>query len=287
MRERSTATGWWRTSAPGAVRSAEPGQHRCGGFPTWLVNAIAARPGPGSSKGSSPRWSAAERAKPVARSRGIRRQHRFGAPLLRRSRRTAGGLGRRGRPPRGTTTAVRSTAHPTGRSGTTAARRAGRPAPAPTGAEERGLLFALPGFAGMFGLRAGGIVTDRWGPDRTLATGVGPSSWWWSSSLHCGRFGRCPWKCSTRWAWCGGGAAFWNSPAVPARLHLLTGPASARALALNTSGTCVEVAVGGVVGGVVIDRFGCGPLPVIAAVAGAGALLLFRFAQRSAPATTS
>lgn len=84
-----------------------------------------------------------------------------------------------------------------------------------------------------------------------------------------------------------GGAAFWNSPAVPARLHLLTGPASARALALNTSGTCVGVAVGDVVGGVVIDRFGCGPLPVIAAVAGAGALLLFRFAQRSALATTS
>src|SRR5690606_32972399 len=33
------------------------------------------------------------------------------------------------------------------------------------------------------------------------------------------------------------GAAFWNSPAVQARLHLLTGPVATQALALTTSGT--------------------------------------------------
>ncbi|MFC4003914.1 hypothetical protein ACFS2C_09120 [Prauserella oleivorans] len=79
-----------------------------------------------------------------------------------------------------------------------------------------------------------------------------------------------------------GGAAFWNSPAVQARLHMLAGPVSGEALALNTSGAYLGVACGGVIGGLVLDTHGPGPLPVVAAAAGAVALVLFTVAARYA-----
>ncbi|GAA3826268.1 MFS transporter [Amycolatopsis tucumanensis] len=149
----------------------------------------------------------------------------------------------------------------------------------------RGALFAVSGAAGMAGIWAGGRATDRWGADRTLATGVGvfiavmvvfgvlwslrPVPVW------------VLWPLVALW----GGAAFWNSPAVQARLHRLAGEASAPALAMNTSGTYLGVAVGGAVGGGVIGLGGTGALPWSAAAAGLAALALFRLAATRAPAT--
>ncbi|WP_255283823.1 MFS transporter [Saccharomonospora azurea] len=43
---------------------------------------------------------------------------------------------------------------------------------ADAGPGQRGVLFAVSGAAGMLGIWAGGVATDRWGPDRALIAGV-------------------------------------------------------------------------------------------------------------------
>ncbi|GGV37574.1 MFS transporter [Actinomadura cremea] len=152
---------------------------------------------------------------------------------------------------------------------------------ADTDVTDRGLLFAVSGLAGMAGIWAGGRATDAWGPDRTLAAGVGAfvatmaalaALWPLRPVSLVPLLG-----IVTVW----GGAAFWNSPAVQARLHLLAGPVATQALALNTSGTYIGVAVGGGVGGVVLDTAGPGPLPIASGTAGLIALALFITAARS------
>lgn len=152
------------------------------------------------------------------------------------------------------------------------------------GPELRGALFSLSGFAGMVGIWASGRVVDRWGADRTLLIGV--SAFVASMVAVAALWPLRPIPVlvlvlvSLVWS----GAAFWNSPAVQARLHLLAGPVSAQALALNTSGTYLGVAVGGAVGGVVLSVMGPGGLPVVAGVAGVVAAGLFALAAAVAPA---
>ncbi len=153
---------------------------------------------------------------------------------------------------------------------------------ADAGPGERGVLFAVSGIAGMVGIWAGGAATDRWGPDRTLVTGVAAFVASMAALLALW-----PWRpvslavlLPVVAVW--GGAAFWNSPAVQARLHMLSGPVATQALALNMSGTYLGVAAGGAVGGVVLGTGGLAQLPVVAAAAGLVALGLFVAARRSA-----
>ncbi len=82
---------------------------------------------------------------------------------------------------------------------------------------------------------------------------------------------------STVW----GGMAFWNSPAIQARLHHLAGPVSGQALALNTSGTYLGVSIGAAVGGIILSGVGPGGLPLIAAGFAVAALLLLTLARRT------
>ncbi|WP_207933420.1 MFS transporter [Actinomadura sp. GC306] len=140
---------------------------------------------------------------------------------------------------------------------------------------DRGFFFACSGVAGMVGIWAGGRATDAWGADRTLIAGVGT-------------FLAAMLALTALWplrpisvvpllaiVTIRGGAAFWNSPAVQARLHMLAGPAATQALALNTSGTYIGVAIGGAVGGMVLNSVGPGPLPILSGMAGIAALALF------------
>ncbi|QFG21056.1 MFS transporter [Actinomadura sp. WMMB 499] len=146
---------------------------------------------------------------------------------------------------------------------------------------DRGLLFAVSGLAGMAGIWAGGRATDAWGPDRTLAAGVGAfvATMAALTALWTLRPVSLVPLLVVVMVW--GGAAFWNSPAVQARLHLLAGAVATQALALNTSGTYIGVAVGGGIGGAVLDTAGPGPLPLISGTAGLIALGLFIAASRS------
>ncbi|WP_433407421.1 MFS transporter [Saccharomonospora azurea] len=158
---------------------------------------------------------------------------------------------------------------------------------ADAGPGQRGVLFAVSGAAGMLGIWAGGVATDRWGPDRALIAGVAAFV-----AAMAALLALWPWRpvpvvllAPVVAVW--GGAAFWNSPAVQARLHLLAGPVATQALALNTSGTYLGVAAGGAIGGAVLGAGGLAQLPVVAAAAGIVALGLFVAARRAASSSKS
>lgn len=153
------------------------------------------------------------------------------------------------------------------------------------GVEERALAFSLSGLAGIVGIWLGGIATDKWGADRTLLFGVGVivvamiALW----ALWAARPASLPVVLAVATIW--GGMAFWNSPAIQARLHLLAGPVSGQALALNTSGTYLGVSIGAAIGGLALSGLGVGALPLIAVGFALGALILLAFARQAIPVT--
>ncbi|MBV2364680.1 MFS transporter [Streptomonospora sp. NEAU-YY374] len=149
------------------------------------------------------------------------------------------------------------------------------------GIEERALAFSLSGIAGIVGIWLGGIATDSLGADRTLLIGIGTIVatmivlWvFWTA-----RPASLPLVLVVATLW--GGMAFWNSPAIQARLHHLAGPVSGQALALNTSGTYLGVSIGAATGGSILSAAGVGALPLTAAGFAVSALLLLAFVSRS------
>ncbi|MFB7918446.1 MFS transporter [Streptomyces sp. NPDC056061] len=153
--------------------------------------------------------------------------------------------------------------------------------------DQRALAFSLSGLAGIVCIWAGGKATDRWGPDRALVIGISVFTgimvtlgllWFvrpvpFSVLLVVG----------TIW----GGMAFWNSPAIQARLYLLAGPVAAQALALNTSSTYLGVSLGGALGGLALGSLGAGVLPAVAAVLGLSAWALLALAIGASKKTPS
>lgn len=152
---------------------------------------------------------------------------------------------------------------------------------ADVGLDGRATAFGLAGLAGTCGLWLGGVSTDRWGADRTLAAGIGAvvvtmvvlALLWTTRPAPFGVV----LVVTTAW----GALAFWGTPAMQARLHALSGPVAPQALALNTSGAYLGVATGGAIGGVALTTLGPGGLPVVAAACGVVALVLIRRAART------
>lgn len=147
------------------------------------------------------------------------------------------------------------------------------------GVDERALAFSLSGLAGVLGIWLGGIATDRWGADRTLSIGIvgivlTMIILW---LLWAGRPAPVPTVIGVATVW--GGLAFWNSPAIQARLYMLAGPVAPQALALNTSGTYLGVSIGAAVGGIALTTGGAGALPLTAASFGLVALALMFIAR--------
>ncbi|RCS62088.1 MFS transporter [Microbacterium sp. JB110] len=147
------------------------------------------------------------------------------------------------------------------------------------GIEERALAFSLSGIAGIGGIWLGGIATDRLGANRTLLIGIGMIVatmivlW----VLWTARPAPLPLVLVVATLW--GGMAFWNSPAIQARLHHLAGPVSGQALALNTSGTYLGVSIGAAAGGGILSAAGVGVLPLTAAGFVTSALLVLALAR--------
>jgi DHA1 family purine base/nucleoside efflux pump-like MFS transporter len=148
----------------------------------------------------------------------------------------------------------------------------------------RGLLFAVSGVAGTVGIWTGGLATDRWGADRAIAVGAGAvlavmacfALLWPSRPVSIVLVGAL-----TR-VW--GGAAFWCSPGVQARLHELAGALAPQALALNTAATHFGVALGGAVGGTLLTSSGPEMLPVASGLLVLAALVVLLLADGPAPA---
>ncbi len=153
--------------------------------------------------------------------------------------------------------------------------------------DQRALAFSLSGVAGIVCIWAGGKVTDRWGPDRALVTGIGIFTGimavlgllWFVRPV--------PFVVLVVVGTIWGGMAFWNSPAIQARLYLLAGPVAAQALALNTSSTYLGVSLGGALGGLALGSLGAGVLPAVAAVLGISALALLALAIGASKKTPS
>jgi predicted MFS family arabinose efflux permease len=147
-----------------------------------------------------------------------------------------------------------------------------------TGPDGRAVLFAVSGVAGMLGVWLGGLAVDRVGPDRSLLIGIGGLVV--ALTLLGGMWSVRPvpfWLVVPVTAvW--GGFAFWNAPAIQARLLALAGPVGGQALALNTTATYLGVSLGGAIGGLVLAQTGTGGLAPAAAVLVAVSWLVFRLA---------
>src|SRR5690606_821002 len=125
--------------------------------------------------------------------------------------------------------------------------------------DRQGSPLHMFGVAGMGGIWAGGRATDAWGPVRTRIVGVGALLATMAALVVLWPLRPVPlvlvFAIVTVW----GGAAFWNFPAVQSRLQLLARPVATQALALNTSGTYIGVAIGGATGGTILNTAGFAP----------------------------
>ena len=79
--------------------------------------------------------------------------------------------------------------------------------------------------------------------------------------------------------------AFWNSPAIQARLHALAGALAPQALALNTSATYLGVAAGAGLGGLFLEAASVGALTLVAAGFGVLTMALLSWADRFGSST--
>ncbi|MCV9910394.1 MFS transporter [Brucella sp. HL-2] len=147
------------------------------------------------------------------------------------------------------------------------------------GQHQRGLVFGVSGFAGMAGVWMGGLATDRWGALQALGAGmtafvlamVGLTIFWVLRPVPL------PYLLVLVSLWAG--SAFWNSPAIAARIMTLADGAAQQAMALNTSFTYLGVALGGVLGGVALDMAGVAFLAPTSLTIGILALVVLRMSR--------
>ncbi|MEV4221112.1 MFS transporter [Nonomuraea sp. NPDC049725] len=148
------------------------------------------------------------------------------------------------------------------------------------GPRELGWVFALAGVAGLAGGMLGGRAADRWGPERALLAGIGGFAA--VMAVFVGSWFLRPvpllWLLPVLLVWAG--LSWWIPPPAQTRLLALAGTAGPQALALNSSAVYVGVSAGGALGGLVLETYGSGVLPVVAAVVELAALALFWAAAR-------
>lgn len=151
--------------------------------------------------------------------------------------------------------------------------------------DARALSFGLAGIAGTLGMWGGGAMTDRCGPDRALLIGMGAVAGSMAGLWLLWGMRPVPITAVVPVLAVWGAAAFWNSPAIQARLAALSGALAPQALALNTSGTYLGVSLGGLLGGLTLARWGSGALPPLAVACTVLALVLLSNASETARKT--
>lgn len=147
------------------------------------------------------------------------------------------------------------------------------------GIDQRGLVFGVAGLAGMAGVWLGGLATDRFGALRTLAVGMSAFVIAMAGLTVLWSFRPVPLPyllvLVTLWA----GSAFWNSPAIAARIMAIAGSAGQQAMAVNTSFTYLGVALGGILGGLALNTVGVAFLSPVSLAIGILALIVLRVSR--------
>jgi predicted MFS family arabinose efflux permease len=133
-----------------------------------------------------------------------------------------------------------------------------------------GVFIAIVGVSGAVGTVLGGRLTDRWGVDRTLLAAFGGVAVAASVLLAVGGVGQ-----GAAPVWLVGivlvlwGVPGWaNNPPMNARALHMGGDAATEAVALNTSGLYVGIALAGAVGGGTVNTSGGIGVLVVACVTG-------------------
>ncbi|MFI0981281.1 MFS transporter [Streptomyces sp. NPDC021093] len=147
------------------------------------------------------------------------------------------------------------------------------------------LFIAVVGMAGAVGTFVGGRITDRWGADRALLAtfaGLVLSSAALALTGVLGRGAAPVWLVAVLLGlW--GFAAWGFNPPMNTRALRLAGAAGAEAVALNTSGMYLGIAVAGAAGGTALASHGGTGVAATAAAVGLAALLLMAASVRRYP----
>ncbi|PWV85353.1 Predicted arabinose efflux permease, MFS family [Prauserella marina] len=132
------------------------------------------------------------------------------------------------------------------------------------------ILIGVTGIAGAVGTAVGGRLTDRWGADRTLLLGLKGQV---AASAALTAFGFA-WQGNAPLPLTAAAFALWGfagwafNPPMNARLLALAPGAGTEAVALNTSGLYLGIALGGGIGGLVLPHHGGGGVVLAATVFG-------------------
>ncbi|WP_199487537.1 MFS transporter [Actinomadura spongiicola] len=147
------------------------------------------------------------------------------------------------------------------------------------------LFIAVVGVAGAAGTVAGGLLTDRWGPDRTLLASVAGvvAATAVLAALGTGGPETAPvWPVALTLAlW---GFSAWSfTPPMNTRIMRLAGEAGTEAVALNTSGLYVGIAMAGAAGGAVLAAYDGTGVAVAATAVGVVAYTVLAASVRRFP----
>jgi predicted MFS family arabinose efflux permease len=130
------------------------------------------------------------------------------------------------------------------------------------------LFIVIMGISGAVGTMLGGRLTDRWGVDRTLMATFGGVL---LATVGLAVVGQVTGGGAPVWVVCvflmlWGVSAWGNNPPMTSRVLRMAGDAGNEAVALNTSGLYVGVAMAGGIGGAALSKGGGAGVLVAAAV---------------------
>lgn len=154
-----------------------------------------------------------------------------------------------------------------------------------TGTASLPLLIVVMGVSGAAGTVLGGRLTDRWGVDRTLMASFGGVLLATTGLAVVGQIfgGGTPiWLVGVFLAiW--GSSAWGNNPPMTSRAMQMAGEAATEAVALNTSGLYLGIALAGAIGGGALSTGGGAGVLIAAAAIGLATIAVMAVAVRRYP----
>lgn len=146
------------------------------------------------------------------------------------------------------------------------------------------IFIAIVGIAGAIGTLLGGHFSDRWGADQTMLATFGLVVFTTLALAVAALVVRCIPVLVVGAALATYGLGAWgNSPPMNSRILVLAGTAGTEAVALNTSGLYLGVALGGAIGGFTLNAAHAEGVLIASAAAGTVAILVMAIAVKRWP----